>query len=203
MRDTEDGTVRTLRITGDPEADALLGTDPNALLIGMVLDQQDRLEKAFAGPALLAARLGGRLDVTAIADMPDDDFVALCAGPPAIHRFPKSMAGRIQQVCRVLVADHDGDAADLWRDAASGAEIREAIRGLPGFGEQKAKIFTALLGKQYGVTPPGWREAAGEYGEPGFRSVADIVDAASLDRVRETKRAVKAQAKTKAVRPVS
>lgn len=187
----------SLHITGDDRADALLSTDANALLIGMVLDQQDRLEKAFAGPAVIAERMGGALDVAGIAAMDEETFVELCARRPSIHRFPASMAKRIQQVCRVLVDDYDGDAAKLWATAATGAEVRTAIGSLPGFGTQKASIFTALLGKQYGVTPPGWREAAGDYGLDGYRSVADIVDADSLVKVRSTKSEAKKAAKAR------
>ncbi len=183
-----------LHITGDERADELLSTDPNALLIGMVLDQQDRLEKAFAGPRVIADRLGGELDVARIAEMEAEEFVALCAQRPAVHRFPAAMARRIQQVCRILVADYHGDAANLWRRAATGQDIRRSIKGLPGFGDQKAKIFTALLAKQYGVAPDGWQQAAGDYALPGYRSVADIVDEASLAKVRQTKKEMKAAA---------
>lgn len=188
-------TQRSLWITGDERADTLLSTDPNALLLGMVLDQQDRMEKAFAGPALIAERMGGRLDVAAIAATEPEAFVAICAGPPAVHRFPKSMAGRIQQVCQVLVDRYDGDAAQLWADAADGMAVRRAIASLPGFGAQKASIFTALLGKQYGLDVPGWEAAAGDYGTDGYRSVADVTDADSLDKVRQTKREAKQAAK--------
>ncbi len=184
-----------LHITGDDRADALLSEDPNALLLGMVLDQQDRLEKAFAGPAVIAERMGGRLDVPAISAMDEGAFVELCSRRPAIHRFPASMARRIQQVCRVLVDDYDANAANLWSTAGTGAEVKKAIGSLPGFGAQKASIFTALLGKQYGVTPPGWREAAGDYGLDGFRSVADIVGADSLGKVRTTKSEAKKAAR--------
>lgn len=186
-----------LHITGDDRADALLSTDPNALLLGMVLDQQDKLEKAFAGPRLIADRMGGALDVTAIATMSEEDFIAICVGPPAVHRFPAAMARRLRQVCQLLADDYAGDAANLWRSATSGAQIRATIQSLPGFGEQKAKIFTALLGKQYGAGQAGWREAAGDYGLDGFRSVADIVDADSLIKVRTTKSEAKAAAKAK------
>jgi len=186
-----------LHITGDDRADALLSTDPNALLLGMVLDQQDKLEKAFAGPRLIADRMGGALDVTAIATMSEEDFIAICVGPPAVHRFPAAMARRLRQVCQLLADEYAGDAANLWRSATSGAQIRATIQSLPGFGEQKAKIFTALLGKQYGAGQAGWREAAGDYGLDGFRSVADIVDADSLIKVRTTKSEAKAAAKAK------
>jgi len=189
-------TASHLHITGDAQADALLASDPNALLIGMVLDQQVTMEKAFSGPAVIAERMDGRLDVATIAHADPDEFAALCARPPAVHRFPGSMAGRVQGVCRVLVESYGGDAAALWADVSTGAELRERLGLLPGFGAQKAAIFTALLGKQYGVRPDGWREAAGVYGEEGSRrSVADVVDDASLAQVRETKRAAKALAK--------
>ena len=177
-------------------ADGLLSTDDNALLIGMVLDQQVPMEKAFAGPAVIAERMGGRLDVAAIAAMDEDEFVALCSERPAIHRFPGSMAKRVRQVCQVLVADFDGQASNVWKDAGSGAELKKALATLPGLGAEKAAIFTAVLAKQRGVQPPGWQEAAGAYGEPGsFRSVADVVDEESLAKVRESKRAAKAAKK--------
>jgi uncharacterized HhH-GPD family protein len=183
-------------LTGIPLADALLATDPNALLIGMVLDQQVPMEKAFAGPAVIAERMGGRLDVAAIADADPEQFGAICARPPAVHRFPGSMAKRVQATCRVLVDSYDGTAANIWAGVASGAQLRDRIAALPGFGAQKAAIFTALLGKRYGVVPDGWREAAGAYGEQGcFRSVADVVDPDSLQKVRATKKAAKAAAK--------
>jgi uncharacterized HhH-GPD family protein len=186
-------------LTGDPDADALLGRDDNALLIGMVLDQQVPMEKAFSGPAVIAQRMGGIFDVAAIAAMSEDDFVALCSQRPAIHRFPGAMGKRVHQVCRALVEDHDGSATNVWGGAKTGAEVKAALLALPGFGAEKASIFTAVLGKQRGVTPPGWREAAGSYGDDGsFSSVADIVDADSLQRVRETKRAVKAAKKAAA-----
>lgn len=185
---------RTLHLTGDPEVDQLLSDDANALLIGMVLDQQVPMEKAFSGPLVIARRMGGKLDVAAIAATDEEEFVALCSRPPAIHRFPGSMAKRVRAVCSVLVERYDGRAENVWRDATSGAAVVQELTGLPGFGREKSQIFTALLGKQYGVTPPGWREASGTFGEEGaYRSVADIVDHDSLQRVRETKKAVKAE----------
>jgi uncharacterized HhH-GPD family protein len=183
-------------LTGDDRADALLASDGNALLIGMVLDQQVPMEKAFSGPAVIAERMGGHLDVAAIAAADPEEFAALCSRPPAVHRFPGSMAGRVQGVCRVLVESYGGDAANLWTDVPSGVELRKRIAALPGFGAQKAAIFLALLGKQYGVQPPGWREAAGAFGEDGSRiSVADVVDEESLGQVRAAKKAAKAAAK--------
>lgn len=189
-------TATSLYLTGDPEADALLARDSNALLIGMVLDQQVPMEKAFAGPTVIAERMGGSLDVAAIAAADPEQFAALCATPPAVHRFPGSMAGRVQAVCRVLMADYRGDAENLWATAGTGAELRKRIAALPGFGEQKAAIFLALLGKQYGVAPDGWREAAGPYGEDGSRiSVADVTSPESLTAVRAAKKAAKAVAR--------
>jgi uncharacterized HhH-GPD family protein len=189
-------TRPTLFLTGNPEADELLANDPNALLIGMVLDQQVTMEKAFAGPAVIAERMGGRLDVVAIAEADPDTFGAICAERPAVHRFPGAMAKRIQAVCRVLTDSYGGNAANLWTGVPTGEELRERVAALPGFGAQKAAIFTALLGKQYGVQPAGWREAAGAYGEEGARrSVADVVDLESLAQVRATKKAAKAAAR--------
>lgn len=186
----------TMSLPIEAEANALLSTDPLALLIGMTLDQQDRLEKAFNAPYVLSQRLGHVPTVEELAGFDPDALIVLFAGPPALHRFPKAMAGRVQEVCRVLMDSYDGDAAALWTGAATGAELVKRVAALPGFGKQKSQIFTALLGKQFGVQPPGWREAAGGYGEEGSsRSVADIVDAASLEKVRAYKREMKAAAK--------
>jgi uncharacterized HhH-GPD family protein len=186
----------TMSLPIDAEANELLSTNPLALLIGMTLDQQDKLEKAFSSPYVLSQRLGHVPTVQEIADFDPDALVAVFAEPPALHRFPRAMAGRVQEVCRALVARYDGDAANLWADVDSGVELVKRVASLPGFGKQKSQIFTALLGKQFGVQPPGWREAAGHYGEEGsFRSVADIVDGASLDKVRAYKREMKAAAK--------
>ncbi len=184
-----------LYLSGDPVADQLLSTDPNALLIGMLLDQQVPMEKAFSGPAVIASRMGGRLDVSAIAAADTEEFVALCSQPPAIHRFPRAMAERVQALCVELVEKWDGQATNLFATAGTGAELRRLLEGLPGFGAAKAQIFLALLGKQYGITPDGWREASGEYGLDGHRSVADITDHDSLLKVRATKQAAKAAAK--------
>ncbi len=186
-----------LHITGDDEADALLSRDPLALLLGMLLDQQVPMETAFAGPAKLLDRVGS-LDAAAIAGYDPDAFVEVCKQSPAVHRFPGSMAGRIQSLCAAVVDDWGGDASAIWtRDEPDGAEIRRRLEALPGFGEQKAKIFVALLGKRWGVDAAGWRDAAGSYGDDGaYRSVADIVDAESLGKVRESKRAAKAAAKS-------
>ncbi len=188
----------TLNLVGDADADALLAADPLALLIGMLLDQQVPMETAFAGPKKLADRLGG-LDVHRIADADPDEFAAICARPPAVHRFPGSMAERIQALCAEVTDRYDGDAAALWTSGdPDGKEVLKRLKALPGYGDQKARIFLALLGKQIGVRPEGWREAAGEYGEDGSRrSIADVVDAQTLQEVREFKKASKAAAKKK------
>lgn len=188
----------TLWLTGDADADRLLDSDPFALLTGMLLDQQVTMESAFAGPAKIAARMGG-FDVRRIADADPEEFSALCATPPAVHRFPGSMAGRIQAVARAVVDSYDGDVTRLWTDGdPDGATVLRRLKTLPGFGDQKARIFLALLAKQRGVTPPGWQEAAGAYGDDHYRSIADVTDADSLVRVRATKQAAKAAARAKA-----
>ncbi|GII20511.1 HhH-GPD-type base excision DNA repair protein [Planosporangium mesophilum] len=180
----------------DPAANELLGRSPLALLIGMVLDQQIPLEKAFSSPYVLQQRLGHPLDARELAGYDPEALTAIFAETPALHRFPKAMAGRVQQVCRLLVDRYDGDAARLWSEAKDGKELLKRVSDLPGFGRQKAQIFVALLGKQYGVQPSGWREAAGDYGVEGsWRSVADIVDEASLVKVRSYKQQMKAAAK--------
>lgn len=185
-----------LQLVGDPPADALLSTDPFALLVGMLLDQQIPMEVAFAGPKKIAERMGG-LDPHDIATRDPDEFAAIFAEKPAVHRFPGSMAGRVQALAKVVSDQYDGDTAALWTvGEPDGAEVYKRLKALPGFGEQKARIFLALLGKQYGVTPSGWREAAGAYGEAGTHlSIADVVDAASLQQVRSTKKAQKLAAK--------
>ena len=187
-----------LHITGDTEADTLLSNDPLALLIGMLLDQQVTMEKAFGSPAELARRLGGRLDAASIAAMDAGALDAVFRERPALHRYPGSMAGRVQALCRAVAEDYGNKADAIWTGVPSGDELLARLRALPGFGEQKAKIFAALLGKQLGVRPEGWREATKPYGEPGsFLSVADITEPAALEKVRATKRAIKAEAKTR------
>jgi uncharacterized HhH-GPD family protein len=187
-----------LYLTGDPDADALLSSDPLALLIGMVLDQQIPMERAFKAPLELKERLAGNLDAATIASMPPDDLAAVFAEKPALHRFPRSMAGRVQDVCAAVVETYDGDAAAIWATAADGKELLAHVKALPGFGDQKARIFVALLGKQVGVRPPGWDEAAGAYGEAGsHRSVADIDSPEALAKVRQFKQQMKAEARAK------
>jgi uncharacterized HhH-GPD family protein len=186
-----------LFLAQDAAADEMLATDPLALLVGMLLDQQQPLEKAFKGPRILADRLGvDHLDAAAIAGYEPEAFAKIFATVPAIHRFPGSMAERTQKLCQAVADDYDGSAAAIWTEAADGKDLVKRMEALPGFGKQKAQIFTALLGKQFGVEPAGWREAAGAYGEVGsFRSAADIVDAESLTKVRAYKKEVKAAAK--------
>lgn len=182
--------------TGDRAADALLTRDDLALLLGMVLDQQVTMETAFAGPYKLTERLGG-LDAAQIAAMNPEEFKAVCATPPAVHRFPGSMAARLQGVCAAIVSDWGGRPAALWTEGdPDGAEIYRRLRRLPGFGEQKARIFIALLGKRRALKSAGWREAAGAYGpDDAFASIADVRDEETLTRVRENKKAMKAAAK--------
>jgi uncharacterized HhH-GPD family protein len=187
----------TLHITGDETADRLLTDDPLALLIGMLLDQQVAMETAFAGPLKISER-AGTLDAAAIASFDPEAFAELFKATPAVHRFPGSMAGRVQSLCAAVEQDWGGNASAIWTQGdPDGREVLSRLRRLPGFGEQKAKIFLALLGKQYGYDGAGWREASAPYGEDGsFRSVADIVSADSLTKVREHKRAMKAAAKS-------
>ena len=189
-----------LQLSQDADADALLDRDPFALLTGMLLDQQFPMERAFAGPALLAQRMGRtELDPREIAAHDPDAFVALMAGPPAVHRYPKSMAERVQAVCRAIVEDYGGDVTRIWTEAADGRDVFKRLHALPGWGKMKAQIFTALLGKQLGLDADGWREAAGNYGDEGSRrSIADVVDQTTLAEVRDFKQAQKKAAKEKA-----
>ena len=184
----------TLWFSDDPKANALLERDPLALLIAMLLDQQIPMEKAFRGPYVLQQRIGADLSAADLAGR--KDLPELFAQTPAVHRFPGSMAGRVQELCRALVADYGGRAEAVWQGAADGADLLRRMEALPGFGTQKAQIFVALLGKQYGVRPDGWRAAAGAYGEEGAtRSVADVVSAETLLLVRADKQRVKKAAK--------
>ncbi|MBP0454515.1 MULTISPECIES: HhH-GPD-type base excision DNA repair protein [unclassified Kitasatospora] len=187
----------TVRLAQQPEADALLGRSALAALVGMLLDQQVPMEWAFTGPLTIAQRLGrDDLDAHEIAVYSPEEFVALLSDKPAVHRYPAAMAKRVQQLCQFLVAQYDGDAAGIWRDVKSGRELLSRLNALPGFGKQKSQIFLALLGKQYGVQPEGWREAAGTYGEEGsYHSVADITGPESLEKVRAHKQEVKRAAK--------
>jgi uncharacterized HhH-GPD family protein len=188
-----------LQLVQDPAADELLESNPFALLVGMMLDQQIPMEVAFAGPRKIEERIGG-VEAREIADYDPDAFIALFSERPAVHRFPGSMAKRLQTLAQTVVDEYGGDVVGLWTAGdPDGAEVLRRLKALPGFGEQKAKIFLALLGKQYGVTPKGWREAAGDYGKAGtYMSVADVVDQGSLEKVRSYKKAAKAAAKAEA-----
>ncbi len=186
----------TLYITGDTAADKLLNTNANALLFGMLLDQQVPMEWAFAGPATLKRRLG-HLDPKKIAAMDVDDFVAVCCEKPAIHRFPASMGKRLHELSVVLTEQDRGNAANLWKGVDSGDELYRRLRALPGYGDEKSKIFVALLAKTQGVQPADWQTAAGAFGDDVPRSVADIDGPESLEKVREWKQAQKAAKKDK------
>lgn len=184
-----------LRIAQDEAADELLSSDPFALLVGMLLDQQFPMERAFAGPAKVKERFG-TLDPSEIAAAEPEAFADLCATPPAVHRYGRSMAGRIQAVASAVRDEYDGDVTRIWTTAEGTTDLIKRLKSLPGFGDQKARIFAALLGKQLGVRPDGWREAIGPYAEDGARrSVADVTDEASLQEVRDFKKAAKAKAK--------
>nr|WP_207782516.1 HhH-GPD-type base excision DNA repair protein [Phytoactinopolyspora limicola] len=185
-----------LHLAGDPAADELLGRDPFALMVGMLLDQQIPMEWAFTGPATIAARLGvTHLDPAAIAHHDPEQFAALMAQKPAVHRYPGSMAKRVQALAAYVVEHWGGDAGAIWQDVSTGRELFTRFKALPGYGEQKARILVALLGKQCGVQPDGWREAAGPYGEEGARrSIADVVDTESLAEVRAFKKEAKRRA---------
>ncbi|MER6606322.1 HhH-GPD-type base excision DNA repair protein [Streptomyces sp. NPDC000927] len=195
-KDRAAGTV-TVRIAQDPEADGLLARSPLAILVGMLLDQQVPMEWAFTGPYTLAVRMGGDdLDAHEIAAYTPEAFVELFTVKPALHRYPGSMAKRVQQLCQYLVDEYEGDASAVWSDATTGTELLKRLNALPGFGTQKAQIFLALLGKRFGVRPTGWREAAGPYGETGSRrSVADITGPESLAEVRAFKQQAKQAAR--------
>ena len=189
--------AKTFFITGDDDADALLAEDPLALLLGMLLDQQVPMEWAFHAPALLKQRLGGQLDAGKIAAMDPDEVVQVFVEKPALHRYPASMAKRAHALCTELAEQYDGDAAKVWRGASDGAELVARLKALPGFGPEKAKIFTAVLAKRLGVKPDGWVEAAAPFSDEVRRSVADADSPAHLEEVRAFKKAMKAKGKGK------
>jgi uncharacterized HhH-GPD family protein len=193
--DPGEGAV-TIAMPVEPEANELLSRSPLALLIGMVLDQQVPLERAFSAPLDLVRRLGHEPTAAELADFDPVALAGIFSGRPALHRYPKAMAARVQDVARVIVDRYDGEPERLWTTAETGTELLQRVSALPGFGAQKAQIFVALLGKQLGVQPPGWREAAGAFGARGSHlSVADISDPESLARVRSYKQELKAAAK--------
>jgi uncharacterized HhH-GPD family protein len=191
----------TLYITGIDKADKLLNSNGNALLIGMLLDQQVPMEWAFTGPHTLKTRLG-HFDAKKIADMDPDEFLAICLEKPAIHRFPKAMAQRIQGVCRVLADSYKGKAENIWKDVDDAHEVFRRLRELPGYGEEKAQIFIALLAKRFDVTPNGWKKAAGVFSDTKPRTVADITSPETLLKVRAWKKAEKAAERDKQSRPL-
>ena len=189
--------MATIHITGDDTADQVLTDDPFALLVGMMLDQQYPMEHAFRGPAKVLDRFG-TLDPARIAAADPEEFTALCSTPPAIHRFPGSMAARLQELARLVVEQYDGQTERLWTEATDGKDLMKRVQALPGFGAQKAKIFVALLAKQLGVQKDGWEQLVGDYALDGYRSVADVVDPTSLQKVRDFKKDKKAAAKATA-----
>lgn len=191
----DDGRM-SFQITGSPEADAVLDQYPFAVVSAMMLDQQYPMEHAFRGPWKVLDRFG-TLDPAALAGADPEAFAALCATAPAVHRFPGSMAARLQELARVVTDEYDGDASRIWTEATTGAELLKRVQALPGFGRQKAQIFVALLAKQLGVRPEGWERAAGDYSLEGYRSVADVVDADSLQKVRDHKKQAKAAARAR------
>ena len=180
-------------LTGDVAADQLLASDPNAVLLGMVLDQQVTMEKAFSGPAVIAERMGGTLDVAAIAAADPEEFARLCSTPPAVHRFPGSMSKRVRALSQAIVDDYAGDTERIWAEAADGADLFSRLRALPGFGDEKARIFVAVLAKRFDVRPDGWEAAAGPFADATPRSVADIDSPEGLVKVRAWKKAQKAK----------
>ncbi len=184
-------------VTGDPEADQLLVADPLARLIGMLLDQQVPMEWAFASPLKLKERLGGALDAAAIATMPLEELEAIFKGPPALHRYPGSMAKRTQQLCQHLVDHYGGRAEAVWTGVTTGSELFDRLHALPGYGGEKAKIFLALLAKRFGIRPQGWEEPSRPFSDDTHRSIADVGSAESLLEVRAFKRLMKAQGKGK------
>src|SRR3954447_3671067 len=184
----------TIQITGDAHADEVLSDSPFALLVGMMLDQQYPMEHAFRGPAKVLDRFGS-IEPAAIAAADPEEFKALCSTPPAIHRFPGSMAERLQTLAAIVEDKYAGHTERLWTEATSGADLMKRVMELPGFGKQKAQIFTALLAKQLGVRPDGWETVVGDYSQEGYRSVADVVDGASLEKVRAYKKEKKAAAR--------
>ncbi len=190
-----------LYITGDTDADALLNRDGTALLVGMLLDQQVPMEWAFTGPATILERLG-HLSAQRIAAMDPEEFVAVCCVKPAIHRFPASLGRRIHEMCSVLVRDFNGAGEQVWEGVTTGDELYRRLRTLPGYGDEKAKIFVAILAKRMGIAPDGWRQAAGKFGDDVPRSVADIHNPESLGVVRQWKKAQKAAKKDKQDRPL-
>ena len=186
-----------IKITGDAAADQVLDESPFALVVGMMLDQQYPMEHAFRGPHKVLTRFG-TIEPAAIAAADPEEFATLCSTPPAIHRYGRSMAGRLQSLAQLVEHTYGGRAERIWTEATTGQELFDRVVALPGFGKQKAQIFVTLLAKQLGVRPQGWEQVVGAYAEEGYRSVADVTDPASLQKVRDFKKAKKAEAKAQA-----
>ncbi|MCH8984278.1 MAG: Fe-S cluster assembly protein HesB [Acidobacteria bacterium] len=180
-----------LNFTDSDDANRLLASDGLALLIGMLLDQQFPMERAFYGPFLLKERLGEDLDESRIADWDPEAMETVFKGPPAIHRYPSSMAKRTQELCRTIVNEYSGSAKNIWVTADDGAELLTRLEALPGFGIGKSRIFVGLLGKRLGVAPVGWEESAADWS-----SIADVASFEDVAFLREQKRVMKAARKT-------
>ena len=187
----------SLPVTGNAEADKLLVDDPLALIIGMLLDQQVPMEWAFASPLTLRERMGGKLDAATIAATDPDELEAMFKGPPALHRFPGSMAKRTQALCQAIVDDYDGDTANIWAGVTSGKELLARVKALPGFGVEKSKIFAAMLAKRFGIAPEGWQEATHPFSDDEPRSVADIGSREQFEKVRAWKKRMRAEKRAK------
>jgi uncharacterized HhH-GPD family protein len=190
--------TKTLPVTGDPDADELLVTDPFALLVGMLLDQQVPMEWAFKGPYTLKQRLGGELDAAKLAAMSPEQVEELFKEKPALHRFPGSMGKRTHALAVAVTENYGGDAGKIWKSAKDGQQLYDRLRELPGYGDEKAKIFMAILAKRLGVKKPGWEDVAVPFSDDVPRSVADIDSREAFDRVRAFKKEMKAKGKGKA-----
>lgn len=178
----------SLRFTGDAKADDLLNNNFLALFIGMLLDQQFPIERAFLGPHRLAQRLGFDLVPSALAELPMEDLIQIFSEKPALHRFPKAMATRTHALCEHLVKHYNDNPSSVWANLSHAAELRQRLLSIPGFGENKTQIFVALLAKRFRVTPHGWEEIAGHYAEAGFHSVADLDSPEALSQLRQQRK---------------
>ncbi|MDH3729935.1 MAG: Fe-S cluster assembly protein HesB [Acidimicrobiia bacterium] len=181
-----------LPYTDNDAANELLENEPLAFLIGMLLDQQIKIEQAFLGPYLLKERLGGELVAKAIASMDTEDLVEIFREKPALHRYPANMAKRTQVFCDAIATEYGGDAARVWSEATDGADLNKRLLALPGFGKGKVSTSIAILGKRLGVTPPGWEKYA-----PDHMTLADVTSFDDILIYREHKRQLKADAKAK------
>ena len=187
-------TPPALPFTGIPEADALLASSPLALLIGFTLDQQVPVQKAFAGPYELVRRTGG-LDAASIAAMDPEALEAAFRTPPALHRFPGMMAGRVRELCAAVAADYGNDASRIWREAKDARDLRARLKALPGIGEAKSATLVGVLARRFGVQPAGWEAQL-----PAEPTLADVDSAEALAAYQAGKRARKAEARAAATR---